>query len=120
VENTSFIIESTTKKILRDTRAGSFKTNSSVMLENYFLPQFTTQRKVSNKYQLFDKIKEDGYDIIIGCDILKTMGLQIHYNTVNPLYGMMLKWCHESIGTKQRLKHFGNTEKSQKKPISSR
>jgi hypothetical protein len=51
------------------------------MLENYFLPQFTTQRKVTNKFHLFKKIKEDGYDIITGRDILKTMGLQIHYDT---------------------------------------
>jgi hypothetical protein len=63
-----------------DTQAGSFKTNSSVMLENYFLPQFTTQRKITSKFHLFDKPKVDGYDII-SHDILKTMGLQIHYDT---------------------------------------
>jgi hypothetical protein len=81
VEFTSFAIESSTKKILWDTQAGSFKTNSSAMLENYFLPEFTTQRKVTSKFHLFNKIKEDGYDIIIGRDILKNMGLQIHYET---------------------------------------
>jgi hypothetical protein len=51
------------------------------MLENYFLPQFTSQRKVTSEFHLFNKIKEDGYDVIIGRDILKTMGLQIHYDT---------------------------------------
>jgi hypothetical protein len=35
-----------------DTQAGSFKTNSSVMLENHFLPQFTTQRKITKQFSL--------------------------------------------------------------------
>jgi hypothetical protein len=80
VENTSFTIEQTSKKTLWDTQAGSFKTNSFVLLERYFLPQFTTQRKITNTFHLFDKLKEDGYDVIIGRDILKDMGLQIHYD----------------------------------------
>jgi hypothetical protein len=81
VENTSFTIEQTSKKTLWDTQAGSFKTNSFVLLERYFLPQFTTQRKITNTFHLFDKLKEDGYDVIIGRDILKDMGLQIYYDT---------------------------------------
>jgi hypothetical protein len=81
VENTSFIIENSSKKTLWDTQAGSFKTNSFVLLERYFLPQFTKQRKLMNTFHLFNKLKEDGYDIIIGRDILKDMGLQIHYDT---------------------------------------
>jgi hypothetical protein len=73
VENTSFLIKLTTKKILWDTQAGSLKTKSTVMLENYFLPQFTAQRKVTNEFLFFNKVKEDSYDVIIGRDILKTM-----------------------------------------------
>jgi hypothetical protein len=80
VENTAFTIENSAKKTLWDTQAGSFKTNSFVLFECYFLPQFTKQRKLTNTFHLFDKLKEDGYDIIIGRDILKDMGLQIHYD----------------------------------------
>lgn len=66
VKFTSFEGFSSSKKIAWDTQTRSFRTNSSVTLENYFL--------------------EDCYDITISHDILRAIDLQIHYDAKSSVW----------------------------------
>jgi hypothetical protein len=62
------------------TQAGTFETNSIVEVENYFLPQFTNKQKITSNFHIFKKSQQDTYDLILGRDILTSIGFNILYD----------------------------------------
>lgn len=52
----------------------------SVTVENYCLPQFSRRRNITTSFHMFVKCPKDKYDFILGCDLLKDLGLIIDYS----------------------------------------
>jgi len=74
IEN-DFSVEKQKNPTKWDTATGVLLTKGKVFIEALSLPQFTRQRKVSTTFYLFEKRKDDKYDIIIGRDFLQAIGL---------------------------------------------
>jgi hypothetical protein len=63
------------------TQAGTFETDGLVTVENFFLPQFTNKRKITSSFHMFQKSSKDTYDLILGRDILTSIGFNILYES---------------------------------------
>jgi hypothetical protein len=68
------------KPIKWDTATGVFKTDGTVTIENYCLPQFTKKHHITTLFHMFHKRDKDRYDFILGRDLLTSLGLYIHYS----------------------------------------
>jgi hypothetical protein len=75
IENADFSVEKQKKPTKWDTATGVLLTKGKVFIEALSLPQFTRKHQVSTTFHLFEKRKDDKYDIIIGRDFLQAIGL---------------------------------------------
>jgi hypothetical protein len=80
VEMSDFDIKMQKKPTKWDTANGVFKTDGSVIIENFNLPQFTRKRAVTAPFNMYHKKPTDKYDVILGRDLLKEIGFDIHYS----------------------------------------
>jgi hypothetical protein len=80
VEYADFNIKLQKKPTKWDTATGVFQTDGSVTIEQYCLPQFTRKRHITTSFHMFQKRSKDKYDFILGHDLLKELGLDIHYS----------------------------------------
>jgi hypothetical protein len=80
VEYADFNIKFQKKPTKWDTATGVFQTDGSVTIEQYCLPQFTKKRHITTSFHMFQKRAKDKYDFILGHDLLKELGLDIHYS----------------------------------------
>ena len=60
-----------------NTQAGQFKTHGSQIVNALKLPQFSTHRTFSSNFHMFEKKQDGRYDLILGRDILQSIGLDI-------------------------------------------
>jgi hypothetical protein len=81
VEFSSFTMKISKKHTKWVTQAGTFQTERVSELENHFFPQFTTKRKISSSYHMFQKNPKDTYDLIMGGDILEAEGFNSLYES---------------------------------------
>jgi hypothetical protein len=63
-----------------DTATGILPTDGSVHVDGYYLPQFTWKRQIRSSFHMFTKHSTDKYDLIFCRDLLKDLGLDIHYS----------------------------------------
>jgi hypothetical protein len=80
IENTNFNVEKQKKPTKWDTATGVLLTKGRATIEALSLPQFTRKRQVSSTFHLFEKRKDDKYDIILSRDFLQAIGLVIDYS----------------------------------------
>jgi hypothetical protein len=80
IENTNFNVEKQKKPTKWDTATGVLLTKGRATIEALSLPQFTRKRQVSSTFHLFEKRKDDQYDIILSRDFLQAIGLVIDYS----------------------------------------
>jgi len=80
IDNSNFDVQLQKKPVKWDTATGIFQTNGSVRIEQYCLPQFTRKRQITTSFHMFQKRSKDKYDFILGRDLLKELGLDIHYS----------------------------------------
>jgi hypothetical protein len=62
------------------TATGTLLTHGKVEIKNYCLPQFTRKRHIASTFHVFTKRPNDKYDIILGRDLLRATGLDLHYS----------------------------------------
>ena len=63
------------------TKAGEFITRGKAELEEFILPQFTHNRKIKHDFHLFKRHKNDRYDMVLGRDLMQSLGLDILNST---------------------------------------
>jgi hypothetical protein len=80
IEYADFKMTLQRKPIKWDTATGVFKTDGTVTIENYCLPQFTKKHHITTLFPMFHKRDKDRYDFILGRDLLTSLGLDIHYS----------------------------------------
>jgi hypothetical protein len=73
VEMSDFDIKMQKKPTKWDTANGAFKTDGSVIIENFNLPQFTRKRAVTAPFHMYHKKPTDKYDVILGRDLIIDM-----------------------------------------------
>jgi hypothetical protein len=81
-EYAGYDIKSQKKPIKWDTATGVFQTDGSVQIEHYCLPQFTRKGHITTSFHMFQKLPKDKYDFILGRDLVKDLGLDIHYSAL--------------------------------------
>ena len=64
-------------KVNWNTKGGNFDTFAKGEIQGLQLPQFTTRRSFNAKFHLFRGSKKERYDVIIGRDILQSLGIDI-------------------------------------------
>ena len=70
-----------TQKIRTTTTQGTYDCDEAVVLSNLSLPEFVNGQKITNlSAQVFDS-KNYPYDVILGRDFLKSIGLDIQFST---------------------------------------
>jgi hypothetical protein len=80
IEQTRFEKTSQVNTTTRETHTGQFETTGKVTLANYCLPQFTTKYKLTSTFHMFQKMPNDKYDFVLGCDILQELALDLCYS----------------------------------------
>jgi hypothetical protein len=68
------------KPIQWDTATGTLLTQGTVDIKKRCLPQFTTDRHVASTFHTLTKRPNDKYDVILGRDLLQSIGLDTHYS----------------------------------------
>ncbi len=81
INSSNFTMKITGDNVKWVTQAGTFETDSVVEVENYVLPQFTNKRKITTDFHVFQKSQQDTYDLILGRNILTSIGFNILYDT---------------------------------------
>jgi hypothetical protein len=81
VEYADFDTQLQKKPTKWDTASGVFQTDGMVLIEQYCLPQFTRKKHITTPFQMFQQRPKDKYDFILGRDLLKDLGFDIHYST---------------------------------------
>jgi len=64
-----------------DTANGMLKTEGTVLIENYCLPQFSRKHRITTPFHMFHKRPNDKYDFFLGRDLLNKLGLDILFST---------------------------------------
>ena len=69
------------KTVKWETKAGEFCTMGRALVKACKMPQFTSQRKFDRVFHLFEKHESDRYDVILGRDLMKNLGIDLLYST---------------------------------------
>ena len=117
------VIVNSKKKIEWETHTGNFSTQKRVIMKECKLPQFATHCKIDGLFHLFKKTKKEKYDVIMGRDLLKKMGIDLLYSTGHIHWGgisvPMVPMGHFS-GNKIRRKLFWKIQSSSKQEDKNR
>jgi len=109
IEN-DFSVEKQKNPTKWDTATGVLLTKGKVFIEALSLPQFTRQRKVSTTFYLFEKRKDDKYDIIPRRDFLQAIGLDIHYSASQFTWdNILVTMVPSGYWTKEKIKSITKT-----------
>ena len=69
------------------TQAGRFSTKYTYLMSDMSLPQFTNNRKFEFTVNKFDTNKINGYNIILGRDVMHLLGLNIQFEDCSFQWG---------------------------------
>jgi hypothetical protein len=81
VEFADFNVKMQRKPVEWDTANGMLKTEGTVLIENYCLPQFSRKHHITTPFHMFHKRPNDKYDFFLGRDLLNELGLDIRFST---------------------------------------
>ncbi len=81
VEYADFDTQLQKKPTKWDTASGIFQTDGTVLIGQNCSPQFTRKKHITMPFYMFQKCPKDKYDFILGCNLLKDLGFDIHYST---------------------------------------
>ncbi len=94
------------KPIKWDTATGTLLTQGTVDIKKCCLPQFTTNRHVTSTFHTFTKRPNDKYDVILGRDLLQSIGLDIHYSASQFTWdGISVAMVPSGYWSKDKIKH---------------
>ena len=96
------------------TKAGEFITKEKCKINKLKLPQFTSKQTVAFEAHVFDKERGEQYDVILGRDFMKTIGLNILYNSMQFQWGgikvLMVPKGFWQKSTMHGFQHFENNK----------
>jgi hypothetical protein len=104
VQKGNFNVQSHKKPIKWDTASGTLLTQGAVEIKKCCLPQFTTNRHIASTFHTFYKRPNDKYNVILGRDLLWSIGLTsttVHPNSHGITY--LKQWYLVGIGQKKKL-----------------